>query len=229
MSKQRLIRIAVFIVAALVARNFLPDKGQDAPQSDQAVVQKSGGLELKENLDFRSTIKAEKVNGFDKLVGVKMVDHRNNDGDSFFVDYQGKEFELRLYFVDTPEKYLSDRYADQRDRVAAQAKYFDISVDDAVKVGQDAKNHVAKILAGKPFTVFTKWERVYDGERYYGFVQLPGSENFLTEELMVHGLGRIHTKGNSLPNGKESRAFKRDLQNLEQIAKKDREGAWGLQ
>jgi endonuclease YncB( thermonuclease family) len=170
----------------------------------------------------------EKVNGYDRLIGTVMIDHRNNDGDSFFVRHGNREFELRVYYADTPEKYLSDRYADQRQRVAEQAREMGngLSIDETVALGQQAKAHVAKILKGQSFSVFTKWERVYDGERYYGFVLLPDETEWLSEELVENGLARIHTKGESTPDGKSYRDYKKHLESLEAQARSAKLGAW---
>ncbi|MGE0412560.1 MAG: thermonuclease family protein [Verrucomicrobiales bacterium] len=169
-----------------------------------------------------------KVNGFEKLEGCRIEPHKNNDGDSFMVRHGNRVFELRLYFVDTAEKYLSDRYADQRDRVAKQAKDFGgLSLEQTVALGLEAKSHTMSLLEGKAFTVYTKWERVYNGDRYYGFVVLPGSEEYLSEELVEHGLGRIHTKGEASPDGLSSRQFEANLRALEREAKSKHLGAWG--
>ncbi len=169
----------------------------------------------------------EKVNGYDRLIGTVMIDHRNNDGDSFFVRHGDREFELRLYYADAPEKYLSDRYEDQRRRVAEQARELGgLTVEETVAVGQAAKAHVAKILKGQSFSVFTKWERVYDGERFYGFVLLPDETEWLCEDLVENGLARIHTKGESTPDGQSYRDFKRNLERLELQAKSAHRGAW---
>ena len=139
-----------------------------------------------------------------------------------------REFELRVYYADSPEKYLSDRYENQRQRVAEQAREMGsgLSLDETIALGQEAKAHVAKILKGQSFSVFTKWEQVYDGERYYGFVLLPDETEWLCEELVENGLARIHTKGERTPDGKSYHDFKKHLESLEGDAKSARLGAW---
>ncbi|MCB1062065.1 MAG: hypothetical protein KDN20_03965 [Verrucomicrobiae bacterium] len=173
---------------------------------------------------------SSKVNGYDRLEGCRIVDHRNNDGDSFWVQHGDRKFELRIYYVDTAEKYLSDRYEDQRRRVAEQARDFGgISVDQTVELGMAAKLYSMRLLEGKTFTVFTKWERVYNGERYYGWVELPGTDGeYLNERLVEKGVGRIHTKGEPSPDGASYRDFKAHLEKLEREAKAADRGAWGL-
>ena len=178
------------------------------------------------------TEEVTKVNGYDKLRNVVLVDHRNNDGDSFFVRHDDYEFELRLYFIDTAEKYLSRDYKDQRDRVADQAKDFGLSVDQTVDLGNAAKAYVLGLLKKGPFTVYTDWERVYDGDRFHGFVEIPnpdgGKPIYLTELLVHKGLGRIHTKGQPTPDGRHWRDYKDDLRKIEVQAKKAKIGAWGM-
>jgi endonuclease YncB( thermonuclease family) len=170
-----------------------------------------------------------KVKGYDRLEGCRLVDHRDNDGDSFHVRHGNREFELRLYYVDTPEKYLSDRYEDQRRRVAEQGRDFGgLSPEQTVEIGKAAKLYTARLLEGRDFTVYTKWESVYNSERVYAFVELPGGDEFLSEELVEKGLGRIHTKGESTPKGQSYRQFKSHLESLERAAQEAGRGAWGL-
>ena len=173
--------------------------------------------------------KTSKINGYDKLEGCRLVDHRDNDGDSFHVRHGNREFELRLYFVDTPEKYLSDRYEDQRRRVADQGRDFGgLSPEQTVEVGKAAKLYTTKLLEGKTFTVYTKWESVYDSERVYAFVDLPGGEDTLIETLVEKGLGRIHTKGETTPEGASYQKYKARLEAMERAAQEADRGGWGL-
>ena len=201
---------------------------KQAPKATVVSKAKPAAAKTKPKPPSAAKASIEKVDGYDRLSGTVMVDHRNNDGDSFFVRHGDREFELRVYYADTPEKYLSDRYADQRKRVAEQAREMGngLSIDETVALGQQAKAHVAKILEGQSFTVFTKWERVYDGERYYGFVLLPDETEWLSEELVANGLARIHTKGEPTPDGKSYRDYKKYLESLETQAKSAKLGAW---
>jgi len=165
-----------------------------------------------------------RTDGFDTLENARLVLHRSNDGDSFFVRHGDREFELRLYFVDAPEKYLSDRYVDQRRRVGEQARALGLSVDETVELGRRAKSEVHDLLAGQAFTVHTKWERVYDGDRFYGFVELedpqsPGRNMYLTEWLIRRGLARIHTKGEDTPNGRSRHEYRASLERLARRAR----------
>ena len=173
------------------------------------------------------------MKGYRKLNGVVWCDHRSNDGDSFIVSYEGDEFELRLYFVDTPEKYLSEHHQKQRDRVEDQADDFDISMEQAVVVGKTARRYVAKLLNAEPFTVYTNWERVYDDNRFHGFVEIPDPDfpdrtAYLCEILVRKGLARIYTRGEDTPDGRYWRDYREHLFRLERIAQQQRIGAWSL-
>ncbi|MCK5595175.1 hypothetical protein KAI19_03260, partial [bacterium] len=53
---------------------------------------------------------------------VKLVNNPANDGDSFFVESDGKSFHVRLYYVDCPETSTSSKSDAQR--VREQARYF---------------------------------------------------------------------------------------------------------
>ncbi|MEM9018777.1 MAG: hypothetical protein AAGC68_17340, partial [Verrucomicrobiota bacterium] len=189
---------------------------------------------LKEGI-FGGAAPTEKVRGYDKFPKTRLVNDSDNDGDSFWVDLGGKKIQLRLYFVDAPEKYLSDRYENQQRRVAEQASEMGgVSLEQIVEVGKAAKLFVERELKGKAFTVYTYWEEVYDGDRYYGFVELPGG-GYLGDRLIANGLARIHTKGPGskenpvpTPDGKSFHEHRDYLYGLEREAQKADRGTWGL-
>ena len=174
-----------------------------------------------------------KVGVYDRFTDARLVDRDGNDGDSFMVKAGGREFELRLYFVDAPESYLSDRYADQRRRVAEQARDFGgITPEEAVEVGKRAKAFTKQQLANRNFTIHTYWEQVYDGDRYYGFVELPDGSDLGTL-LVAEGLGRVHTKGPGskekpvpTPKGKSFFHARDGLEELQREAREEKRGAW---
>lgn len=209
------------------------EQAQTTPASGATVEEKQPAAESQARPKPETVEEEEKerdFHGYERLTGCRMVDHRNNDGDSFWVRHGDREFELRLYYVDTAEKYLSDRYENQRRRVAEQARDFGgISIDQTIEVGKAAKLYTGRLLEGKSFTVYTKWERVYDGERYYGWVELPGTDGeYLSERLIDKGIARIHTKGEPSPDGASYRQYKAHLEKLERAAKEADRGAWGL-
>ena len=83
----------------------------------------------------------------------RLVNNPANDGDSFFVEADGKTFHVRLYFVDCPETSTSSKSDAQR--VREQARYFGLS--PAIRIihfGNEAKIFVERVLA-EPFTVHT--------------------------------------------------------------------------
>lgn len=190
---------------------------------------------LKSKLGKRQNpiVKARPVNtirGYQKLDACRYVEHRGNDGDSFHVTNGNRQFELRLYYVDAAETYYSDRYDYQRKRVAEQAKVFDLSIQETVNLGQLAKRETRELLKGKQFIVYTKWEEVFDGDRYYGFVQLPDQTigNYLDRHLVENGLVRIHTRGDTTPDGQAFWSYRKQLEAAERAAKKQKLGGWGM-
>ena len=172
----------------------------------------------------------ESLGKFQILRGCVIAEDRNNDGDSFRIRHGSDEYVLRLYFVDCPEKR---RHQYNGKRIHEQAEYFKISDDAAIKTGIAAKEFTMKLLGKGPFDVATKWERVFDSERFYGFVMLPSDggksagTRYLCEDLIAGGLGRIHTKGTDLPTGTPWRKFRDELRGVEARAKSARKGGWG--
>ena len=168
-------------------------------------------------------------NGYAVLKNCTYVpDAKYNDGDSFKVKTaDGRVFELRMYFVDTAES-KDKPYDDYRERVADQGKDFGgLDYQQTIKLGREAKKLAESMLKKEKFTVFTKWERVHGGDRYYCFLQMEDGK-WWDEILIGHGLARIHTKGADTPGGSEWRAYKKQLWRIEQDAKRRRVGAWGM-
>jgi endonuclease YncB( thermonuclease family) len=168
--------------------------------------------------------------GYERFDGCVLIRHRNNDGDSFHVRLpDGRSKEFRLYFVDAPESHRKHyRGGDTNlDRIRHQAKYFKISADRAVEVGGEAQKRVAELLSRSPFTIFTKWEPVFESGRYFAFVR-PGNGQWLHEWLVREGLARIYTKGEKLPDGTSEKQRKSRLRQIEAKARAAQKGAWAL-
>jgi endonuclease YncB( thermonuclease family) len=164
---------------------------------------------------------------FEALSGCRVVDHRDNDGDSFHLAHDGRENEFRLYFVDCPEKRL---HQFNGDRLQEQGRYFGgLSVEETLRVGSEARARVDELLRTRPFTVHTRWAPVFDSGRFYAFVFIEhegGGQEELSEILVREGLCRIHTEGSALPDGRSEREFAARLRALERDARSRRAGAW---
>jgi endonuclease YncB( thermonuclease family) len=241
--KQQLIRYAILIVILGVlywqrdripsdpTRPFSPPVEATRPEAEAKARDKT--TQSKAAAPASPSTGPTKVGVYDRFTDARLVERDGNDGDSFMVRAGGREFELRLYFVDAPESYLSDRYADQRRRVAEQARELGgITPEEAVEVGKRAKAFTKQQLGGRAFTIYTYWEQVYDGDRFYGFVELPDGGDLATR-LVEQGLGRIHTKGPGskekpvpTPQGQSFFQARDRLEAIEREARKEKVGAW---
>jgi hypothetical protein len=92
-----------------------------------------------------------------KLEHCHLVLDPANDGDSFHVRANEKEYIFRLYLVDAPETDAADPA-----RLIEQAKHFGISVPQVIEVGEAAKLFVRQKLAA-PFTVITRMANAMNG------------------------------------------------------------------
>lgn len=163
------------------------------------------------------------LKAWDVLEGCRLLKTPVNDGDSFKLAHGGKEFIIRLYYVDCPETY--DTY---RERLADQARYFSISETEVILAGKAAKTYTQKFLKGE-FTVITRWEDARGGEkmRYFGMIRR--GNRFLSSELVRNGLARIYgmpTKG-SWPGGFTPEAYLTRLKQNERAAQRTGKGIWG--
>jgi competence protein ComEA len=156
------------------------------------------------------------------LQGGHYLIKRPNDGDSFHISVEGHEYIFRLYFVDAPETS-----AEFRDRVEEQAKYFGVTVDQALEVGDLAKQFTREKLT-EPFLVRTCWEDAGGRsrmQRFYAFVQTHTGD--LGEQLVENGLARSHP-ATAKPEGLTSAAAEwQKLMTMEQKAKREKVGGWG--
>ena len=153
----------------------------------------------------------------------RLIDHPSNDGDSFHVSHGDKEYLFRLYLVDAPETNARDP-----GRLIEQAKYFEISVPQAIEVGEAAKTFAREKLS-KPFTVFTHLSEAMGSskiDRLYGFVQT--NEGDLAEQLVRAGLARVHGMRGAPPGAKTSKDEVAKLQQLESKARDEKIGGWGI-
>ncbi len=157
-----------------------------------------------------------------------LVEAAGNDGDSVRVRAaDGREFTLRLYYVDCPET-SADSETDAR-RVRAQTAYFGLpSHADTLAFGRKATDYVREKLS-KPFTVHTAFASApgrSKGGRVYGFVQAPDGTD-LGEALVAAGLARAFGVRRATPDGRHRDEATEHLRDLELSAALGRKGIWG--
>ena len=156
-----------------------------------------------------------------QLTQCRYVATKYNDGDSFRVNCAGREFVLRLYYVDAPETDLTNGA-----RVGEQRAYFGVTIEDILATGERATERVREILQ-EPFAVSTRWA-VAAGRsaepRYYGLVDVGGKR--LIEVLLAEGLARTKGVAVNLPTGEKSKMYFERLRDLERQAKERKRGAW---
>jgi DNA uptake protein ComE-like DNA-binding protein len=157
------------------------------------------------------------------LENCRLVPNAANDGDSFHVSVNGKEYIFRLYLVDAPETDAANPA-----RLIEQAKDFGITVPQVIEVGEAAKVFAGKKLA-EPFTVITHMANAMGRshiERFYAFVQTKDGD--LGEQLIANGLARIHGTSATPPGASSSAAERQRLEQLEDEAKRRKVGGWGM-
>jgi competence ComEA-like helix-hairpin-helix protein len=157
------------------------------------------------------------------LENCRLILNPANDGDSFHISSADKEYVVRLYLVDAPEIEGTDPH-----RLIDQARYFDITVPQAIEVGEAARDFARERLS-EPFRVFTRMAAGMGRSnipRVYGFLQT--EEGDLGEQLVRDGLARIYG-AKVVPPGFESvqpEIIK--LEQLEDAARKEKIGGWGV-
>jgi DNA uptake protein ComE-like DNA-binding protein len=156
------------------------------------------------------------------LKDCRLIPNPANDGDSFHVSAGEKEYLFRLYLVDAPE---TDEMIPRR--LIDQAKYFSITVPQAIEAGRVAKDFTHEKLS-QPFTVFTHMSDAMGQsrlERFYAFVET--KEGDLGEQLVRNGLARSYGFKAAPPGLPSSRIEIEKLQQFEDEAKREKIGAWG--
>jgi competence ComEA-like helix-hairpin-helix protein len=157
------------------------------------------------------------------LKNCRLISNPANDGDSFHVSAGAREYIFRLYMVDAPE-------TDEMNpaRLVEQAKYFAITVPQAIEVGLAAKQFTRAKLS-EPFTVFTRMSDAMGRsklERFYAFVQ--NKDGDLGEQLVRNGLARNYGFKAVPPGLRNSRLEVEKLQQFEDEAKQEKIGGWGI-
>jgi competence ComEA-like helix-hairpin-helix protein len=157
------------------------------------------------------------------LENCRLIMNPANDGDSFHASAGDKEYLFRLYLVDAPE---TDALIPAR--LIDQAKYFGVTVPQAIEVGEAAKAFTREKLS-QPFKVFTHMTDAMGRskmERFYAFVQTKDGD--LGEQLVRNGLGRNYGFKAVPPGLKNSRLEVEKLQQFEDEARQEKIGGWGV-
>jgi endonuclease YncB( thermonuclease family) len=161
-----------------------------------------------------------------RLEGCRLLENVSNDGDSFHIKHQGREYIIRLYFVDCPE---TRDHRELVERTTDQAKYWNIYKKDLFVLADRAVALAAAAL-DKRFTVDTKWEDAQGASRlprYYGLITLEDGRDF-GRVLVAAGLARIYGVKTDMPNGAKNKAYLEKLDETEAGAKEAKLGAWAL-
>jgi DNA uptake protein ComE-like DNA-binding protein/endonuclease YncB( thermonuclease family) len=157
------------------------------------------------------------------LEDCRLIVNPANDGDSFHVSAGANEYIFRLYLVDALE---TDEMTPGR--LVQQAKYFGITVPQAIEVGRVAKEFTCEKLS-EPFTVFTHMSDAMGQsrlERFYAYVQTKDGD--LAEQLVRNGLARIYGFKAAPPGLRNFRVEMEKLQQLENEARVEKIGGWGI-
>jgi competence ComEA-like helix-hairpin-helix protein len=157
------------------------------------------------------------------LENCRLISNPANDGDSFHASAGAREYIFRLYMVDAPE---TDEMKPAR--LVEQAKYFAITVPQAIEVGQAAKEFTREKLS-EPFTVFTHMSDAMGQsklERFYAFVQTKDGD--LGEQLVRNGLARSYGFKAVPPGLRNSRLEVEKIQQFEDEARQEKIGGWGV-
>jgi len=155
------------------------------------------------------------------LKGCRLIENESNDGDSFHVEHEGREYIFRLYFVDTPESDLQ-----VESRVSEQAEAFGISEKEVMMGGKNA----AKFTLGhlrKPFDVVTRFEGARGASklpRHYAVVRPADTKGKDLAELLVEaGWARANGMKRNIPGAPKLK----ELQRKEAKARREKMGLFG--
>ncbi|HEY2952563.1 MAG TPA: helix-hairpin-helix domain-containing protein [Verrucomicrobiae bacterium] len=164
------------------------------------------------------------LGNWEVLDGCRLLTNAPMDGDSFHVLHRGRDYLVRLYFVDAPETDAS-----LRERIEDQAEYFGIAVADVPRGGILATKLTREKLTGREFTVVTRWQNAMGRSRqarFYGIVLVHGKS--LADELVSNGLARIYGLRANWPETTRSATIINKLKNLEMTAREQGRGLWDL-
>lgn len=144
-----------------------------------------------------------------------------NDGDSFHVKVNRRNYLFRLYWVDAPE---TDRSFPERN--AVQADYFGITPDEVIQYGKEATRFAMNFMKDG-FTVHTKFADAMGRsakDRDYAIIEKDGQ--FLHIELVRAGLARVHGFQEASPDMPSLSTMRMRLKGAEAEARREKRGAW---
>jgi DNA uptake protein ComE-like DNA-binding protein len=170
-----------------------------------------------------ATAHAVQAQDWRELKNCRLLQNQANDADSFHVQAAGREYIFRLYFVDAPETDAS-----VADRVQDQARYFGITAEQTQRLGELARAFTREKL-GRPFTVRTVMQDARGRSalpRYFAFVE--AAEGDMAELLVANGLARVYGAAATLVGLSSPERQWQKLRQLEQQAKAEKIGAWGV-
>lgn len=159
------------------------------------------------------------------LTGCTLIDNEWNDGDSFHVRHDGREYIFRLYFVDAPETH---DVSPGKSRTTEQAAYWKIKKGFLAVLADRATAFSRDQLSAGSFTVLTRWEDAKgESQLPRNFAVIQTRRGDLAELLVANGLARIHGHFLGYPGGPEAAAYRNRLKSLESRARSARLGGWG--
>lgn len=135
-----------------------------------------------------------------------------SDGDTFIVQNdKGEEIKLRLLYMDTPEKFKSQK-------LKKDAEKCSVSVNRMIKLGNMATSYAKEYFKGTKNVVVD-----YYGKGYYGrslaIIYKNGSEISYNFDAIANGYSCIY---------KKSKYPKQLLDILLKQAKESKKGLWGI-
>jgi len=207
----------------------LPKTAERSPSATLGTSQKKST-----SASTKSSRPNEKAGIYELYRSCTLVDARNNDGDSFLVRLpDGKNVELRLYFVDTPESAFKNYGGGETNhpRIRQQAAEMGgITPEQAVEIGKKGKKFTLGLLSSRPFDIYTVWDSPFNDNRFHAFVEVKqdGKSRWLSELLVERGLARLKTKPADLPDGTPASKQTAHIKELERAAKRAEMGVWGL-
>lgn len=208
----------------LKARYRLPSESKGEAQSE--VVPKAIPVAIPVEETVYET-RAYKEGEWWVLPHPELVVSRASEPDTLRIRSGPKEDVFTLYFVDAAETtWMRPR------RLKEQAEFFHKVPDEKViESGGKALRWVTDLLAKRPFTVYTKWGRVPETERYYAFIRVE------MEPGKFEDLGALLVRqGYASPAGQQTRPMPESLPPVERYiaglgkamaqAKSERAGLW---